>query len=247
MEAFVYCWTDNITGKLYVGVHKGEIHDGYICSSKIFLSEYKKRPLDFTRQIIAIGTYKDMYSLETSILQTEDVINNDRYYNIAMNNGYFKNKGFPLTEEHKNNIRKSASKGENHPMFGKKHDEKTRKKMSNFRKKYMADNNISMAKESHPMFGKKHSVEHKENIKLSLQGKKRSEEVKINAAQGRAGYYKITTPAGEDLIIKNLSKFCKEHNLHMSNLWNRGISKKYKSEYLGKVLDHNILGVQNSY
>lgn len=242
MEAFVYCWTDNVTGKLYVGVHKGKIDDGYICSSKIFLSEYKKRPLDFTRQIIEVGTYEDMYALETKILQTEDVINNDRYYNIAMNNGYFKNKGLPLTEEHKNNIRKSAPKGENHPMFGKKHGEEVRQKMSNSRKRYMTDNNITMSKESHPMFGKKHSIQHKENIKLSLQGKKRSEEAKINAAEGRAGYYKITTPTGENLIIKNLSKFCKDHNLHMSNLWNRGVSKNYKCQHLGKFLNCDNLG-----
>ena len=33
-EAFVYCWTDHKTNKLYVGVHKGSINDGYICSSK---------------------------------------------------------------------------------------------------------------------------------------------------------------------------------------------------------------------
>jgi hypothetical protein len=207
MKAFVYCWTDNITKKLYVGVHKGKIDDGYVCSSKIFLSEYKKRPLDFTRQIIAMGSYIDMYSLETKILQSENVIDNDSYYNIAMNNGYFKNKGFPLTEEHKNNIKKSALKGKNHPMFGKKH-----------------------------------SGQHKENIKLSLQGKQRSEQAKINAGEGRAGYYKIITPTGKELIIKNLSKFCKEHNLHMSNLWNRGISKKYKCQHLDKSLNYNILG-----
>jgi hypothetical protein len=242
MEAFVYCWTDNITKKLYVGVHKGEIDDGYICSSKIFLSEFKKRPSDFTRQIIAMGSYIDMYSLETKILQSENVISNDNYYNVAMNNGYFKNKGFPLTEEHRNNIKKSAPKGKNHPMFGKKHDEVTRIKMSDSRKKYMVNNNISMAKENHPMFGKKHSDQHKENIKLSLQGKKRSEQAKINAGEGRAGYYKIITPTGEELIIKNLSKFCKEHNLHMSNLWNRGISKKYKCEHLDKLTSLNNIG-----
>jgi hypothetical protein len=234
MEAFVYCWTDNITKKLYVGVHKGTIDDGYICSSKIFLSEYKTRPETFTRKIVAMGTYEDMYSLETKILQTENVINNDGYYNIAMNNGYFKNKGLPLTEEHKNNIKKSAPKGENHPMFGKKHDLKTKNKMSDSRKKYMMENNISMKKENHPMFGKKHSEEHKEKIKKALQGKKRSEQAKNNAGEGRSGFYKITTPEGCELIIRNLSKFCKEHGLHMSNLWNRGINKKYKCEHLDK-------------
>ena len=40
-ESFVYCWTDTKRNMLYVGKHKGDINDGYICSSKYFLSEYK--------------------------------------------------------------------------------------------------------------------------------------------------------------------------------------------------------------
>jgi hypothetical protein len=44
-EAFVYCWTDKLHNKLYVGVHKGNVDDGYICSSKIMLKEYKKMEL----------------------------------------------------------------------------------------------------------------------------------------------------------------------------------------------------------
>lgn len=42
-------------------------------------------------------------------------------------------KGKPLSETHKENIRKSQS-GENHPMYGKKHSEKTKKKISEARK-----------------------------------------------------------------------------------------------------------------
>lgn len=60
MEAFVYVWTDKITNKLYVGVHKGTLDDGYICSSKHMLKEYTQRPETFSRQIIAHGTWDDM-------------------------------------------------------------------------------------------------------------------------------------------------------------------------------------------
>ena len=40
---FVYCWTDWATNKLYLGSHKGGVDDGYVCSSKHMLYEYKQR------------------------------------------------------------------------------------------------------------------------------------------------------------------------------------------------------------
>lgn len=86
MEAFVYCWTDKLTNKLYVGSHKGSINDGYICSSSYMLSEYNKRPNDFSRQIVARGNYKDILVLEHQILISADAANDSLFYNIS--NGY---------------------------------------------------------------------------------------------------------------------------------------------------------------
>ena len=76
INSFVYCWTDNLTGKLYVGFHKGRIDDGYICSSKHMKKEYAVRPSNFTRQIIANGTYDDCRILEKKLILamfTQDV------------------------------------------------------------------------------------------------------------------------------------------------------------------------------
>ena len=73
-EAFVYCWTDMKTSKLYVGWHKGSVDDGYVCSSKPMLEEYYMRPNDFKRQIIASGLSNDMIALESAILKTEKVL-----------------------------------------------------------------------------------------------------------------------------------------------------------------------------
>ena len=39
-EAFVYCWTDHKTNKIYIGSHKGDVNDGYVCSSKYMMEEY---------------------------------------------------------------------------------------------------------------------------------------------------------------------------------------------------------------
>jgi hypothetical protein len=68
IDSFVYCWTDTSTNKLYVGFHKGAVDDGYICSSKHMKKEYAIRAHDFTRQVIANGTYDDCRTLEKKII-----------------------------------------------------------------------------------------------------------------------------------------------------------------------------------
>jgi hypothetical protein len=68
-DSFVYCWSDRETAKVYVGVHKGMTDDGYICSSKPMMAQYRERPTDFTRQIIATGTLNDCAVLEVAIIK----------------------------------------------------------------------------------------------------------------------------------------------------------------------------------
>lgn len=88
-EAFLYCWTDHATRKLYVGIHKGKPDDGYVCSSKVMLEEYGKRPNVFTRQIIAEGAYDDIRVLERVILSSIDAKNDAQFYNQQNGNGDF--------------------------------------------------------------------------------------------------------------------------------------------------------------
>lgn len=89
MEAFVYCWTDHKTGKLYVGSHKGSVYDKYVCSSKPMLEEYIERPDDFTRQIIAEGEYRDIRKLESVILKSCNAALNESFYNKNNGDGKF--------------------------------------------------------------------------------------------------------------------------------------------------------------
>ena len=56
IPAFLYKWTDHERNMFYVGAHKGHPDDGYVCSSKYMLEEYKERPEDFSREILLIGT-----------------------------------------------------------------------------------------------------------------------------------------------------------------------------------------------
>jgi group I intron endonuclease len=111
------------------------------------LQEYKERPTDFTRQIIAEGTYVEMVKLETTILKSDNAGKNPNYYNRHTNNGKFYN--LKHTEETKEKMstlkvgkplinsrgprRHFAGQG-NH-FYGKTHSAETRKIMSEKAKK----------------------------------------------------------------------------------------------------------------
>ena len=163
MEAFVYCWTDKITNKLYVGSHKGTPDDGYICSSKTMFEEYNKRPDDFHRQIVAEGNLLDIRNLESKILQSADAKNNEWFYNKHQNDGFYFDgwKKGEHTEQHRKNMSIAASKrirtkehieklqagrrgSKNttehtaalvNSRLGSKHSEETKKKMSESKQK----------------------------------------------------------------------------------------------------------------
>lgn len=116
-EAFVYCWTDSKTDKIYVGWHKGSFDDGYICSSNTLLEIYNKRPNDFTRQIIATGKSNDMVALESAILKSDKASTNKNYYNMHNNDGSFYNKGH--SELTKQKLKIARNKRIDKPRLGK--------------------------------------------------------------------------------------------------------------------------------
>lgn len=92
-EAFVYDLIDDVTHKHYIGVHKGTLDDGYVCSSKHVLKEYHKRPETFSRMILATGSKEEMFELEAFLLQKIDAKNNESFYNLHNGDGKFVWKG----------------------------------------------------------------------------------------------------------------------------------------------------------
>jgi hypothetical protein len=185
MEAFVYCWTDILTNKLYVGWHKGLLSDGYVCSSKIMLEEYNKRPNDFKRQIIATGLAKDMIALESAILRAEKVATNEQYYNMHENNGLYRLGAH--TEKTKKKI-SDANKGNKRP------DLRLRNLLNNPMKDPVVAKKAGRLMEgsSNPMFNKKHSEDSKNKISVNRKGKgtlPKSEETKRKMAEARRLYW----------------------------------------------------------
>lgn len=162
-DSFLYCWTDKITNKLYIGIHKGSPDDGYVCSSKFMLEEYNKRKETFSRQIIAIGTYKNIAALEHAILKKENAATNEIYYNKS-NGG----KGFFHNCKHSDSTKKILSSykredlkkfnlSKNNPIYKLEN----RKKAAERGKLYVGENN--------PMYGKNHN---QHSIKLISQNRK---------------------------------------------------------------------------
>jgi hypothetical protein len=123
MIAFVYCWTDHKTKKLYIGSHKGDTNEGYVSSSKPMMKEYTERPSDFTREILAEGDYEVMRKFEASLLLASGAQYDDDFYNQSNGNGRFycaahtdetkqkmssRRKGRPKSEETKQKMREAA-------------------------------------------------------------------------------------------------------------------------------------------
>lgn len=91
----------------------------------------------------------------------------------------------------KNGMYKSKRCGELNPMWGKKHSQETKKKQSEKRKEWFK-NNINPNK-----------------------GKPCSEKTKEMISEKNSKIYKLISPSGEILEIKNLTKFSKENNLNI--------------------------------
>lgn len=133
MDSFLYVWTDLLENKLYVGTRKGVPTDGYICSGKLMLEQYKKRPLDFVRQVVATGTYKDMIALECYILKSVDAKKDKNFYNQHNGDGNFYNKGH--TQGTKEKLKVARNNRTDKPRLGKLLSEEGKKKASESAKK----------------------------------------------------------------------------------------------------------------
>lgn len=137
MDSFVYIWSNVETGKKYIGYHKGNINDGYICSSKNqeFWDDYKNGLLQ--RKIIFQGTMKECIDLESKMIRNDEVTN---LYNRNLNGKIIftddlrkklskAHKGRKQTESWLKN-RRNALIGRQGGFKGKTHSAETLKKMS---------------------------------------------------------------------------------------------------------------------
>jgi len=84
-EAFVYRWRHR-DGMWYIGYHKGNPNDGYICSSVTARPAIEQDPDNWTRKILRSGSKLDMMVLERRLLKKLNAKDNSKSYNRS--NGY---------------------------------------------------------------------------------------------------------------------------------------------------------------
>lgn len=139
---FVYCWTNILNYKKYIGSHFGTMNDLYIGSGVYFKRAYNKNPDNFKRDILYIGN--DYINKEDYFLKHFDVANNVDFYNLKndavggwqhthTNLDTIEKRNKKISESKKGKIYKHLDydkSGFNNPMYNKKHTEETKIKMS---------------------------------------------------------------------------------------------------------------------
>lgn len=185
-EAFVYSWRNKETNRLYIGWHKGSPDDGYVCSSKVLMEEYKKDNSKFERFIIAEGTAEDMVALEAQILKTVNAKDNPEYYNQHNGDGLFHLQKH--TAESREKIA-NAKRGKKRPDLTARNSINNPAKNPEIAKRM----GRCMEGELNPRFGA--NVSQETRIKISLAnkgrrvGKKLSEEVKRKMSEAKRLYW----------------------------------------------------------
>jgi hypothetical protein len=183
---FVYIWINKVNGKKYIGLHFGQIDDGYIGSGVAFKRAIKKYGIDqFERKILyyEVKSEENLYKKEFEIINEMNAVFSTEFYNITnfdpKGSHFINGKRHRLiSEETKKKISKANE--------GKKHTKKTRKKMSKSRmgKKLSEEVKMNM---SMAFKGRKVSEETKKKISKAHKGKKHTEESKKKMSISRKG------------------------------------------------------------
>lgn len=139
----------------------------------------------------------------------------------------------------------SGYEGELNPFYGKTHSEETKEKLRKITLDLCKDESFRMSRASYgekngmygsarfselnPMWGKNHSEETKikqsekrkewfKNNESYLKGKPCLESTKKALSEKNSKEYKLISPEGKIVEIKNLTKFAKENNLSLGCL-----------------------------
>jgi hypothetical protein len=113
---------------------------------------------------------------------------------------------------------------------GKKKPEGHGEKVSAFRKTFRYSEE-SKKKIGDANRGKKRTEEQKLKQSLSQLGRKQPESQKVKVSEKLSKEYQLTDPNGKNIIVKNLTKFCRENNLDQGNMYRNQI-KGWKCQKL---------------
>lgn len=187
----VYCHTNKINGKCYIGITRQEVEkrwlngQGYSKNSHFYNAIKKYGWNNFKHEILYTNLTKEEAE-QKEIELIAKLHSNEREFGYNIENGG--NSIGRVSVETKQKLRE-INMGESNPMYGKrgkmcpnygrKASEKTRRKIS--------ENHANLKGENHPMYGKCHAEESKKKISEGNSGKIRSSERKKQMSESFMG------------------------------------------------------------
>ena len=137
MYGFIYLTTNKINGKKYIGMCKNTHQKFYLGSGKILKEAIKKYGKEnFERVILQeCETFEELSLAEERWIKEYNAVEDENFYNLTSggfggNSDYLKEYWNTFTSEERKICRNWSKRnmiGENNPMFGKRHTEKTKK------------------------------------------------------------------------------------------------------------------------
>lgn len=230
MYGYVYMTICSVNNKKYIGKHKSNFFDfSYKGSGLLLTRAFNKYGKDKFRTIILDVCYslEELNNKEVEYIKKYNCVDSKEFYNLSMGGDGGDTRAWMTKEE-----RSIAAKGENNPMYGKKHTKETKLKISEKNKgnklKPFTDEHKAKLSESNK--GKnKNKIPWNKGLKLS-----KEEKAKLSKAPlGKKG-------------TRNGMKNSKEHRMKISksktgkrvktSLWRRckiiykdGTEKEYDS------------------
>lgn len=182
MYGFIYMTTNLINGMKYIGQHKGDGTDNYLGSGDRLVMAVKKYGKEnFKRDILCFAeTKKQLDEMEIYYINYYNAVESSEFYNIAYGGNV------------------NPHYGEENGMYGQKHTEEARRKMSETRKANRDKGDYSYFQteefktkisevtkgELNGMYGRKHTEESKQKMSENSKGKTAGE---LNGNFGNIG------------------------------------------------------------
>ena len=113
---YVYLWYDTRAKFFYLGGHKGKVEDSYICSNKMMLRAYKKRPETFKFRVLEY-VYGDNKALREAEQRWLNMIKDEELYWTP--NIYNKTVRYYNQKKHSAGGNGTANKGKSRPSWSK--------------------------------------------------------------------------------------------------------------------------------
>jgi len=209
-DSFVYIWKNKISGRKYIGYHKGSQDDGYVSSaaSESFWEDYNNQVL--VREVLFEGSMNDCLKYEQDYLKSID-LRSDEWYNNARGSEII------FTDEVRNKIRNHHLGGSS-GMKGKKHSDETKGKISKMHKnRLFSQEHLKNLKKPNQNKGKKNSEEFRQLVRERTRDNKIYEFFNINT---------------KEIFVGARHEFSKTFNIANHNI--KGLINE-KTKILGKT------------